>query len=289
MNSSRKTEGYSLISKNELKCVWMTAGLLTYKLCKYNLQCEKCPLDWELRNVSSTPSFYSTASSELEHRGPGEESPTPTLEGEKREEKRETEEDLPHVNIKQSLFYHSGHTWMKVESADEVRIGIDLFLAGMTGKAKVVLLSPSRRRCVRGEILCSIIQEEGILHIVSPISGSILSVNPKLKDHPELIRQDPLGEGYLLTLKPKNLQREQKNFLWGEEALSWCRKEWERFKADVISELHSDQERLGMTMQDGGIKLNDMKKLIDPERYVQLVNAFLRKGENNISALKMGK
>ncbi len=282
-------EGYSLISKNELKCVWMTAGLLTYKLCKYNLQCEKCPLDWELRNLSSTPSFCSTASPEVGHRGPGEESPTPTLEGEKRKEKRETEEDLPHVNIKQSLFYHPGHTWIKVESPDEVRIGIDHFLARMIGKVNVVLLSPSRRRCVQGEPLCSIIQEEGMLHIVSPITGLILSVNPKLKDHPQLICQDPLGEGYLVTLKPKNLQREQKYFFSGEGALSWCRKEWERFKTDVISELHQDQERLGITMQDGGIKLNDMKKLIDPERYVQLVNAFLRKGENNFSALKIGK
>ncbi len=35
-----------------------------------------------------------------------------------------------------------------------------------------------------------------------------------------------------------------------------------------------------MTMQDGGIKLRDIKNLIGPERYIQLVNAFLRKGEN---------
>ncbi len=268
MRSSQKMEGYSLISKNELKCVWMTAGLLTYKLCKYNLQCEKCPLDWELRNLSSPPSFDSTASPGVEYREPAD------------QEKKETEEDLSHLNIKPSLFYHPGHTWMKVEHAHAVRIGIDHFLGGMMGKINAVLLSLSGRRCVQGEGLCSIIQEEGILHLVSPISGLILSVNEKLKDRPELVSQDPLGEGYLMTLKPKNLQREQKAFFSGEAAHAWCRREWERFKAEVISELHQGQERLGMTMQDGGIKLRDVKKLMGPERYIQLVDAFLRKGEN---------
>lgn len=288
MSSSRKMEGYSLISKNELKCVWMTAGLLTYKLCKYNLQCEKCPLDWELRNLSSTPSFGATASPGMKQEVSAETGQAPLLENGGQEE-QESEEDLSLSSIKQSLFYHPGHTWMKVESANEVRIGIDHFLAGMMGKVNAVLLSPSGRRSIQGEALCSIIQEEGILHIVSPISGLILSVNPKLKDQPELIRQYPLGEGYLLTLKPKNLQREQKGFFFGEAAVSWCRKEWERLKADAISELHQGQEGLGRTMQDGGIKLRDIKNLMGPERYIQLVNAFLRKGENNFSNPKIKK
>lgn len=274
INSSQKLKGYSVISKDDLKCVWMTAGLLTYKLCKYNLQCEKCPLDWELRNLSSTSYFDPPASQRINGREAGKTTST-SLPG--KESQKEPEEDPSRSSIKHSLFYHPGHTWLKVESAVEVRIGIDQFLAGMIGKVNAVLLASSNRRCIQGKTICSIIQEEGLLHIVSPISGLILSVNPKLKDHPELIRQDPLGEGYLLTLKPKNLQREQKSFLFGEAAVSWCRKEWERFKAEALSEIHQGQEQLGMTMQDGDIKLREIKELLGPERYIQLINAFLQK------------
>jgi glycine cleavage system H protein len=285
MSGYQKEESYQLIPKKELKCVWMNAGLLSYKLCKYDLQCEKCPLDWELRNLSSTPSFDSTASPEAKNRRPEEAGPTPPLEREE-EEKGELREDLSHLNIKESLFYHPGHTWIKVERANEVRVGIDDFLGGMIGKVNVVLLPLSGSRGIQGETLCSVIQEEGILHIVSPISGLILSVNQRLKDQPELISRDPLGDGFLLTLKPKNLQRDQKNFFFGEAALSWYRKEWERFKEDVISELHHSEGRLGMTMQDGGIKLREIKKLIGPERYIRLVNTFLRKGEKIFSNLE---
>ncbi|MDO9349920.1 MAG: hypothetical protein Q7U55_01625, partial [Deltaproteobacteria bacterium] len=82
MSSYQKEESYQLIPKKELKCVWMTAGLLSYKLCKYDLQCEKCPLDWELRNLSSTPSFDSIASPEVKNRRPEETGPTPPLKKE---------------------------------------------------------------------------------------------------------------------------------------------------------------------------------------------------------------
>ena len=267
-----KKNYYQLIPKEDLKCVWMTAGLLTYKLCKYNLQCEKCPLDWELRNLSAAPSYRSSASQETEGR--------PTAEsGKEGSRKVILTEDLSRLSINGSLFYHPGHTWVKVEKADEVRIGIDNFLAKTIGRVKVIVLPLSGRRCLQGENLCSIIQEEGILHIVFPVSGSILSVNQKLKDRPELVTKDPLGEGFLLTLRPKNLQRDQKHLFFGEAALSWYQKEVERFKTAVVSELSPDQKGLGMTMQDGEINLRDIKKSIRPERFIQLVSTFLRNGE----------
>jgi glycine cleavage system H protein len=278
VSASRKEKSYQLIPKNDLKCVWMTAGLLSYKLCKYNFQCERCPLDWELRNLSPAPFLESGASEGMENISPEEEVSAPPWK-KKRPKEVFLREDLSLFQIKESLFYHPGHTWIKVEKTDEVRVGLDYFLGNIIGKVNVVVLPLPGKRGLHGENLCSIIQEEGILHTVFPISGIILSVNPKLKNQPELISRDPLGEGFLLTLKPKNLQRDQKYLFFGETALSWYQKEWERFKEAVISELRDGQEKVGITMQDGGIALRDAKELIGPGRYIQLVSAFLRKGE----------
>ncbi len=280
-----KKNYYQLIPKEDLKCVWMTAGLLSYKLCKYDLQCEKCPLDWELRNLSATPSFDLAAAQGWKKINSEKARPTPP----RRKERSGGDvliEDLSRLNINGSLFYHPGHTWVKVERADEVRIGLDYFLGKMIGKVKVIVLPLSGRKFAQGENLCSIIREEGILRIVFPVSGLILSVNEKLKDQPELITEDPLGEGFLLTLKPKNLQRDQKHLFSGETALSWYQKELERFKAAVISDLSPDQKGLGMTMQDGEIKFGDIEKLIAAERYIQLISTFLRKGEKDFPRSK---
>ena len=282
-----KKNYYQLIPKKELKCVWMTAGMISYKLCKYDLQCDRCPLDWELRNLSDTPSFDPSVFQKMKTLSSAEAgSDAPCQMKEPGEEF--SREDLSLFNIKESLFYHPGHTWVKVEKADEVRIGLDYFLGKMIGRVKVVVLPLSGRKFGQGENLCSIIQEEGILHMVFPVSGLILSVNPKLKDQPELIAEDPLGEGFLLTLKPKNLQREQSHLFFGETALSWYQKELERFKTVVISELYG-QERVGMTMQDGKTNLREMKHLIDPERYIRLVSTFLRMGEKDFPSSKYKK
>ncbi|MBM4338643.1 MAG: glycine cleavage system protein H [Deltaproteobacteria bacterium] len=278
IDNSPKKDGYPLIPDQSIKCVWMTAGLISYKLCKYDLQCEKCPLDWELRNLSSAPSFDSTAPPEIKHLKTGEKLTPPPPERDAEEEEG-AREDLRRLKIKEDLFYHYRHTWIKVEKGDEVRIGIDRFLGGLIGKATAVILPLSGGRSNQGESLCSIIQEEGMLHIVSPISGLILSVNQRLKDRPSLLNRDSEGDGFLMTLTPKHLQRDQQNFFSGEGALSWCRKEWERFKTEVISELPIRQKWLGMTMQDGEVTLRDIKQLIGPQRYIRLVNNFLRRGE----------
>ena len=277
-----KKNYYQLVPNKELKCVWMTAGLLTYKLCKYDLQCERCPLDRELRNLPPTPSFDSKPPQEVESLTSEEAGPTLPRE-------EFLGESLSLSDIKGSLFYHPGHTWLKVEKADEVRVGLDCFLRRIVGNIKVIVLPLPGSRCHRGENLCSIIQEEGILHIVFPVSGTVLSVNPKLKDEPDLATKDPLGDGFLLTLKPKNLQRDQKYLFFGEAALSWYQEEWERFKTAVISELHHGQEKVGMTMQDGGIKFKDLRAFVDPERYIQLVSTFLRDGEKDFSQSKYGR
>ncbi len=280
-----KKNYYQLIPKKELKCVWMTAGLITYKLCKYDLQCEKCPLDWELRNLSATPSAELTASQEWKKINPEEARPV-LPQGKERYERDLLTEDLCRQSIHGSLFYHPGHTWVKVEKADEVRVGLDCFVGKIIGKVKVIVLPLTGKRCLQGETLCSLIHEKGILDLVFPVSGLILSVNERLKDEPELITEDPLGEGFLLTLKPRNLQRDQRHLFFGEAAVEWYQKELERFKGAVLPELSQGQRGVGVTMQDGQIRLGEIKRLIDPERYIQLVSTFLRKGERDFIASK---
>jgi len=263
-NFSSKESRHSILPPRDLQCVWVSAGLLAYKLCKYNFDCERCPLDWELRNVP----LDSLRDRPLPERTT---EPKPLFR-----------EDPSVFQIKESLFYHPGHTWLKVERADQVRVGLDPFVGRLVEGVKVVVLPLSGTRGIRGDNLCSIILEHGILQISLPISGLILSVNPRLKDHPELVCSDPLGEGYLVTVKPKNLQRDQKYLLTGEAACQWYQREWERFKEGIVSELRSEPEKIGTTLQDGGICLNDIKQLIPPNRFLQVVRAFLRnRGQNH--------
>lgn len=278
MKYAEKDESLSKASHKDLKCIWMTAGVISYKLCKYDLQCERCPLDRELRNI---PCERCPLDRESKNLSPPASFQTFPSEGEKK--KPFAGSDFSSHQIKKEFLYHPGHTWVKVESPEEVRVGIDPFLVNLLQKVKVIVLPLTKKRIVQGENLCSMIQEEGVLHLISPISGLVISINENLEEHPELVSSDPLGEGFLLTLKPKDFQKDQTCLLSGEDAFFWGRKEWERFKETVMSELGREQGGLGITMQDGGIKLGMLKNLMDPSRYIQLLNRFLRDGERSFS------
>jgi hypothetical protein len=45
----KRNAAYRLIPESKKKCVWMEAGLVSYKICDRNFECESCPLDYGLR------------------------------------------------------------------------------------------------------------------------------------------------------------------------------------------------------------------------------------------------
>ena len=65
----------------------------------------------------------------------------------------------------------------------------------------------------RGECCTHVIQDDYILPVISPLSGSIQMVNARLKKEPGLILSDPGGDGWLLTIKPGNLESDLKKLL----------------------------------------------------------------------------
>jgi hypothetical protein len=77
---------------------------LFYKLCKYDLQCEKCPLDWELRNLSHTSSSNAKAPQEEKRINLEETPPAASWKTEKTGEGF-LGEDPSLFHIKESLFY----------------------------------------------------------------------------------------------------------------------------------------------------------------------------------------
>src|ERR1035437_4828376 len=104
-------------------------------------------------------------------------------------------ESNPSSRINGAIFYHSYHCWVNVANPEKVMVGTDDILAQLITDVKVVILPQVGSFTSRGECCTHIIQEDNILPVISPLSGSIQTVNPRLKKEPELITDDPVGEG----------------------------------------------------------------------------------------------
>jgi glycine cleavage system H protein len=239
---SAKSKRYPLIPEEERKCVWMATGFISYKLCDRNYQCDICPLDQAIRNDE-------TGEGDLEESGEN------WAEGSLQTE--------PSALINGAIFYHPDHCWAKVENSDRVMIGIDDLLTQLITEVKVVTLPQAGSFTGQGECFAHIIQEDYILPVISPLSGSIQTVNPRLEKEPELITHDPRGEGWLITVKPKNLESDLKNLLFGRKALSWYRREEKEIIARTDLILKHHPRGVGPTMQDGGVRISCLRDVLD--------------------------
>ena len=63
---------------------------------------------------------------------------------------------------------------------------------------------------------------------VAPVDGVIEAVNPKVRQQPSLVHDDPYEEGWLFLVKPTNLQRNLDNLLSGEANAAWIDQESHR-------------------------------------------------------------
>lgn len=259
---STKNKSYPLIPDDERKCVWMTTGLISYKLCDRNFQCDFCPFDQAIKNE--------------EGEGDLQESEGNWAEG--------SLNDDPSAQINGSVFYHPDHCWVKVDSPENVKIGIDDLLSRLMTNVKVVILPRLGSTAGQGECYAHVIQEDSIVPVISPLSGSILAVNPRLKEEPELLTDDPRGEGWLITIKPDNLENDLKNLLFGRKALLWYKREGKAIIGRIDWLLKHNPPAVGPTMQDGGVRiscLQDVLKMITAEQRSQLLDFVISRSQNH--------
>jgi len=255
----KRIKSYPLIPEEERKCVWMTTGFISYKLCDRSYQCETCPFDQAIKNEElGDDDFQESEENGMEGSLKGDSS---TL-------------------INGSIFYHPDHCWVQVENPEKVKVGIDDLLAQLIMNVKVVILPQVGSFSGQGECCAHIIQDDYILPVTSPLSGSIQTVNPRLKKEPELIIADPRGEGWLITIKPGNLESDLKKLLFGRKALLWYQREEKEIIARTDLMLKRNPQALGPTMQDGGVRigcLHDMLHSVSSRQRAQILDFEIRR------------
>ena len=257
-----KRKSYPLIPDEEGKCIWMMTGLISYKLCDRSYQCESCPFEQAIKNETKGEGDFQEAEGDWGEGAQGAE---------------------PSFWIGGNVFYHPDHCWVKVENYEKVRIGINDLLAQLHAPVKVVILPQAGSFTGRGECCAHIIQEDYILPIISPLSGLIQAVNPRLQKEPELITTDPQGDGWLLSMKPDHLEEDLKNLLFGRKALSWYRRKEKEIIARADDFLRQNPQAVGPTMQDGGVmigRLQDILHFVNPQQRAQILD-FSIAGRND--------
>jgi glycine cleavage system H protein len=123
-----------------------------------------------------------------------------------------------------NLYYHKDHTYAKVEGKN-VKVGLDDFGQSIAGKILFVRLRPEGKSVNQGESIGKLESGKWVGDLKTPVSGTIIQVNSKIKGTPSLVNTDPYGEGWLLVIQPSKLDAELKTLTTGPAIKKWMEKE----------------------------------------------------------------
>jgi len=91
--------------------------------------------------------------------------------------------------------------WVKVENAT-LRVGISDFLQQRSGDVAFAEIKPVGTALAAGDELAVIETIKVNISLSSPVAGRVVEVNPAMESAPEIINQDPYGEGWLAVIEP---------------------------------------------------------------------------------------
>jgi len=124
----------------------------------------------------------------------------------------------------EGLYFNKDHLWVRVEGKEGV-IGVTEHAQEELGDILLVDL-PALQTEIRQSVSFGQIESaKAVSDLISPVSGRVIEINEALEDEPELINEDPLGEGWIIRVELKDIK--ELDTLLDEEAYARYLKEEE--------------------------------------------------------------
>jgi glycine cleavage system H protein len=114
--------------------------------------------------------------------------------------------------VKKGLLYDEQGVWIQNEN-EALRIGVTDYFQRTNGDVTFIELPHPGTLVTRSDEMLQIETIKAVISIHSPIGGTIVEVNAKLRDNPEAINEDPYGKGWLALVVPSNRTADLKRLL----------------------------------------------------------------------------
>lgn len=106
------------------------------------------------------------------------------------------------MQIPDDLRYARNHEWSRSDDDGKVTVGITDFAQDALGDIVYVELPEVGATFGAGEAFGEIESTKSVSDVYVPVSGSIVAVNERLSEEPELINASPYGDGWMIVLQP---------------------------------------------------------------------------------------
>jgi glycine cleavage system H lipoate-binding protein len=300
VEKKKRIEGFQVL---EDECIWMKAGVVNYRQCDNDYDCNSCPFDKGMRKAMGVGQDQETTAvapqwvTLLQEKYDGSSRPCRhALTGRIDAPKICTQSyECYHCSFDQMLddmdlvrevdppvyrlvsgykmaegyYYHMGHSWARFEHGGRVKVGLDDFTVKVFGTAKTLTLPPLGEVLKQNQVGWTFSRNGYDAAVLAPITGTVLAVNQNARKHPEIIAEDPFHEGWLFMMEPDMPKRNLRGLYFDKESHVWMENEVQA----LLGLMGPEYEQMAAT---GGEPLQDLFGHFPNIGWGVLVKRFLR-------------
>lgn len=308
MGKNIKKDSMKIVPPGKKRCIWMEAGVVSYKLCDNNYDCSTCvydqamqlkvarqkeaglaapdqkaadqiPASW-VEKMMQLPSSqrkcrYMITGEVVRKLCPNSYECGNCAFDQMMQERVQTDElpvkttgEVAGFGIAEDFYYHEGHTWARPEYGGRVRVGLDDFAQRFFKNPSRIELPNTGQSLSQGKTAFTIRKNGDTAQVLSPIDGLVVRVNEKIAEQSELVNKSPYGEGWLFIVEPASLRKNLKGLYFGENAKAFLKEEKER----LFNQANKDLSLAA----DGGVSVDDILSELDGENWSEFVKVFFR-------------
>ena len=161
--------------------------------------------------------------------------------------------------------YAPTHAWLE-ETRGRLRVGLDGLAGHLLHGVTAVQLPQPGSMLAKGRAAVTVACGARTAIIPSPVTGTVVAVNPAVLRRPSLMLSSPYGRGWLFAVRPAS--DTYRSFPTGAQARDW-------FQTDETRLAHFLENELGLAAADGGELVLPPPALLSEDQWHRAVSSFL--------------
>jgi glycine cleavage system H lipoate-binding protein len=242
------------------RCIWMTAGVISFKLCPLEYDCEHCDFDEVMRSQVKSKRDRSRARRDKS----GVSATSESVSASSLEPAKSLFFTFSAGKVDEELYLHPSHVWLRRVAHQKWRLGIGRLLAYVLPPPVEVQLYDSNTRVMQHQLFGKL--------------GTLTRINPRVLQQPELVQQDPEREGWLAEIDRSPKDSELESLYVGPAAERFLEEEAQHLNF-LLKHRGIAVDNIGDTLPDGGVNVKYLHQLLPGQVCLRLAVELIASGK----------
>jgi glycine cleavage system H protein len=258
------------LTQNDLKCIWMLAGVVNYRLCEHEYGCENCELDRVLRGDHPENAPATRLAAGLATLQPV----SVSLKAAHQMAQRYLMALVRNCQIHLDRDYHPSQLWTQIEADDILSVGIDHFVLKLVEPAAQIILPEVGKTYRAGQLIAYLTYKTQIFPFHAPVSGKVVVLN---SEWPAVVPPHGFEDVWLFKMQSHGLQQEWTRDRNNSRSLEIYAQKLELLRQHLTQALAVQHPSpVGLTMADGGKLELELEKVLGEKNFIRFLNLLFQ-------------